>query len=126
MTPPSWKGARLKLRPALNDQCQHHGATLSEGGLLGVSEGRGLGLILGGTLFYARVTFKTLLVSKIKVPFKYKLIYHTSKVHTSAPKMQIFPPQNKGIIKYGGKVSPWVWHFTVTYSTFSTQTCPLL
>lgn len=27
-----------------------------------------LGLILGGALFYTRVTFKTLVVSKIKVP----------------------------------------------------------
>ncbi len=28
----------------------------------------GLGLILGGTLFYARVTFKTLVVFNFKVP----------------------------------------------------------
>ncbi len=41
-----------------------------------------------------RFTFETLLVLKSKY-LKYSLIYHTSKVHTSAPKMQITPPKTK-------------------------------
>ncbi len=34
----------------------------------GVNDANGLGLILGGALFYARVTFETLVVFNFKVP----------------------------------------------------------